>query len=141
MFEETVNRPSRWRTFWPKVDDLDGAKEAIRLSSWIVFAMAVFELVLGGVMTIFGSPLAGATRVGNAVVWWGIGEGIRRRWRSAAILALAIQGIWIASLVWEVRLPTLPSLVLLVGVINAVRGIYAFRRLTIAAPPPKAQVV
>ena len=39
MFEQVTQR-SRWRTFWPEVSDLDGAKEAIKLGYGACFVLA-----------------------------------------------------------------------------------------------------
>ena len=87
MFEGLEKR-SRWRAFWPEVDDLSGAEEAIRLCYWFAFVAAALTAVVGLFLFLFGGGNPSGL-IGSIIVAV-IGVGVRRRWRSAAAAGLAI---------------------------------------------------
>jgi len=128
MFEEAINRPSRWRVFWPEVSDLAGAREAMQLGSWLAFLAAIVSLG-GAILAGFaGAPLLDAAFFGV------VGVGIRRHWRVAAVIGLVVQGLGLVYAVSQGGLPGIVSVLCLVGMVNAVRGTFAFARLNAAHP-------
>ena len=131
MFEEVTHTRSRWRVFWPEVDDLAGAREAIRLSVWFVFlaaGLSAIAAVIGGV--------AGPGRVsglGGAVLFGLVGWGLQRKSRVAAIAGTALLGIGGVVAVSQRHLPGVVDLLTFVALLSGVRGTFAHRRLSRAA--------
>jgi hypothetical protein len=141
MFEETVNRASRWRVFWPDVSDQSGAREAINVGSWLIFAYAIVStatVVMAGLATNKVGPLVGsaflAPIVGTLIAL--IGLGIRRGLRPVAIIGLAIVGWDIVALLLNRGFPGVMLVFALLGMVNGVRGTFALHRLQSAAPAP-----
>jgi hypothetical protein len=141
MFEETVNRPSRWRVFWPDVRDAAGAREAMNVGSWLVLAYAALT-TLGAVVSAVGTMGAGqsvslwataATGAVSAGAVAGIGLGIRRGLRSIAALGLAFLGLGLIGLLATGSIPGPFDVAALVGMVNGVRGTFAAQRLRAAA--------
>jgi hypothetical protein len=130
MFEN-LERRSRWRAFWPEVDDVQGAEEAIRLCYWFAFAAAGLTGAVGIVAVLFGargfSALAGSIIVGV------IGLGVRREWRSAAVAGLAFLLVGVVVVLTRRALPGMMDLLTLVAFISGVRGTFALARLKKAA--------
>lgn len=130
--------PSRWRTFWPDVADLSGAREAIQLGWWFAFLSAGLG-GLGAIVSLFSgadtwSILAGATILAL------IGLGIRRRWRSAAVVGAVILGIGIAVRLASWAPPGVVDTLTFIAMLNGVRGTFAYARLTESAGPLDASV-
>jgi hypothetical protein len=126
MFEETVSRPSRWRTFWPDVSDVAGAGEAIQLGSWLAFLTAVVNAGAAVLMGLSGGSL-------NALVDAGcfglIGVGLRRSWRWVAVVGLSLTLVGFVYTISQGGVPGFIGIVTLVGMVNAVRGTFALKRL------------
>jgi hypothetical protein len=100
MFEEVTQKRSRWRTFWPEVSDLDGAKEAIKLGYGACFVLAG----LNAVVAAFG-PRAGFA---DAIAFGVLGLALRRKSRTAAVIAVGLMSLNI--IISISRLPSLASL-------------------------------
>lgn len=137
MFEAMTNTRSRWCTFWPKVNDIAGAEEAIRFATWTTFFVAALELVGGAWTLVTGDETTALTRVGTAVYLGLLALGIRRKWRYAAVIGVAVlvigvtvQSIGRVEVVGRTFSPRPLAVALLVGFIHGVRGTYAFRRLS-----------
>jgi hypothetical protein len=137
MVEETARRERFWHAFWPDVHDDAGARDAISVGSWLVFAYAFVSVVNTIVAVIAARRVdpAGAIRplvlvgVGTASALVLIGFGIRREWRSAAIVGLGIT-LWSIFIVSIARgMAFWFDLVALLGMINGVRGTFAAHRL------------
>ena len=124
MFEEAINRPSRWRVFWPDVVDLAGAREAMQLGSWLAFVAAIVSLGSAVLAGFAGAPLLDAAFFGV------VGVSIRRNWRVAAVIGLVVQGVGLVYALSQGGLPGIIGVLCLVGMVNAVRGTFAFARLT-----------
>jgi hypothetical protein len=135
MFEETVNRPSRWRTFWPDVSDVGGAREAIRLATWLAY--------LGGVLSIVGAVFGLARGASFVTLLWGpfffavVGFLIARGWRSAAVVGAVLVGLEIVASMVQGFLPGITAPFIFVGLVNGVRGTFAAARLRRLSPEPE----
>jgi hypothetical protein len=131
MFEDIVNKRSRWRAFWPEVDDVPGAEEAIRLCCWFAFVAAGLAAVVGTV-TLFlarGDP----SNVVSAIILAVVGVGVRRRWRSAAVAGVIFMVSGLVVLLGRGVPPGVLDMFVLVGFINGVRGTFAYKRLSRSA--------
>jgi hypothetical protein len=127
MFDELSKKRSRWRVFWPEVDDVEGAEEAIRLCSWFAFANAAISAVMSAFLVISGSM--GAAALAGPILMTAIGLGVRRRWRSAAITGAALMGVGIVVEVARSGLPSVVDAFTFVAFLSGVRGTFAFARL------------
>src|SRR5688572_13951585 len=103
MFEEIVNRPSRWRVFWPEVDDVAGAHEAIRLAVWFAYLAAIISAVGGVIGAVAGaSAIAG---IPGAMLFAVLGFGMQRQFRAAAVLGTALVGLGIVGALAQGNIP------------------------------------
>lgn len=137
MFEAVTNTRSRWRTFWPKVNDVAGAEEAIRFATWMAFFVAGLAL-LGAGLTLLGGDVSGSlNRLVDVALYGLLGLGIRRKWRSVAVFGLVAQIFVALNLATQGMLFIPIHFVALLGFVNGVRGAYALRRLK-AEPEPQA---
>ena len=127
MFEETINRPSRWRTFWPDVTDLSGAREAIRLGVWFAYLAAILGAIAAAITLVAGGNVV--PQVVNALILGLIALGIQRVWRAVAVLGALAVGLSIVAALAQGLFPGVIAPFVLVGMINAVRGTFAFKRL------------
>jgi len=127
MFEETINRPSRWRTFWPEVGDLSGAREAIRLGVWFAYLAAILGAIVAAITLVAGGNVV--PQVANAVILGLIGLGIQHVWRTVAVFGATAVGFSIVSALAQGQFPGVVAPFVLVGLINGVRGTFAFKRL------------
>ena len=132
MFEEVVNRPSRWRVFWPDVGDPSGAQEAIRLGVWFACLGAGVSAVVMLMSAITGGN--GFPHLVNVVFFGFVGFGVHREWRPAAVLGAAVVGIGVAEALSRGALPGVITPFILVGLVNGVRGTFAAKRLRKFAP-------
>ena len=115
-------RPSRWRIFWPDTDTLVGAADAIQLGYWAAFAAAV--------VTTLGALGANKASLVDAVLYAILGWGIWRKWRVAAVVAFLI---FLANVAFELAQGAgvgVLTVFTFVGLLNAVRGTFAYTRLS-----------
>jgi hypothetical protein len=137
MVEHVTERESRFRIFWPKVDSLYGAQEAITLAQWACFVKAAMAAV--GALFL-ASPTGDASQLlfASFAAWVGIdgtitlfgaalfallGFRVGRRSRLGAILSLVL----LAGTFSVVGALT-PFIV--VGLLNGVRGTFAHHKLS-----------
>jgi len=114
-------KPSRWRTFWPDLDDISGADDAIALGYWAAFALAVL-----GVVVSLASNVAG---LADAAIFALCGLGIWRRWRTAAVIAFML---FLANVIFSLAQGHgvgVLAIFVFVGLTNGVRGTFARARL------------
>lgn len=126
MFEEVTQKRSRWRIFWPEVTDLDGAQEAIRLGYGACFVLAG----LNAIVATFG-PKAGFA---DAIVFGVLGLVLRRKSRTAAVIAVALMSLNIIVSISRVPLVGALTIILFVCLLSSVRGTFAYWRLVRAEP-------
>ena len=126
MFEDVTQTRSRWRTFWPDVSDLDGAREAITLGYGACFVLAGLDAVAA----LFGNPAA----LVDGIVFAILGVLVRRKSRAAAVIAsaLMIGNIVIRMAQWP--LVGIVTIILLACLLASVRGTFAYRSLMRAEP-------
>jgi hypothetical protein len=127
VFEETVNRPSRWRTFWPDVSDVGGAREAIRLATWLSYLGAILSIV--GVVFGLANGASFVTLLWSPLFFAVVGFLIARGWRSAAMVGAVLVGLEIIGSVVQGFLPGITAPFIFVGLVNGVRGTFALARL------------
>lgn len=116
-------RPSRWMIFWPSVDSLEGAEEAIRLGYWAAFVVAVL-----GAVSVALSAMQGGTLLGllDTAIFATCGLGIRRRWRSAAMLGFLLFAANVALSIVGGQGVGVLAVFVFVGFLNALRGTFAY---------------
>jgi hypothetical protein len=121
MFDSVTSKRSRWRIFWPEVNDLDGAQEAITLGYGACFALAA----LNGIVATFGAKSGFL----DAALYAILGFAIRRKSRTAAIMAIAL--LTLEILVSISRVPVVGALTIIsfVCLVGSVRGTLAYWRL------------
>lgn len=123
-------RPPRWRVFWPDLDTLVGADDAIRLGYWAAFGVAILTTAV----SLLG--LLGASRASlvDAVMFAILGLGIWRKWRSAAVLAFLLFFANAALSLWRGGGVGVLTIFIFAGLLNAVRGTFAHAKLSRVAP-------
>ena len=124
MFQEVTRKGTRWRIFWPDVDDLDGAREATRLGY-----IACFVLTGVGAIAAIFNPAAGLF---DALVFGVLGWRLRRNSRIAAVIAAAWVGLAIIVFIAQTRTPFVGvlTIILFACLVSGVRGTFAYARLT-----------
>lgn len=133
MFDGVTQQRSRWRIFWPEVDDLDGANEAIKLGYGACFVLAG----LAAVMAVIGSKAAFV----DAILYVGLGLLLRRKSRTAALIAVVLMTLSIIMSVSQFPIVGALTIILYVCLISAVRGTFAYRRLVRAGSGSVAELV
>lgn len=125
-------RQSRWMIFWPSVDSLAGAEEAIRLGYWAAFVVAVL-----GTVTVAISALQGGSIIGlvEAAIFGACGLGIQRKWRSAAMLGFLLFSTNVALSIFGGRGIGVVAVFLFVGFLNGLRGTVAHVSLARSVQP------
>lgn len=121
MFEDVTHTRSRWRTFWPDVSDLEGAREAITLGYGACFVLAG----LNAVVAVFGRPAA----LLDGIVFAILGLLLRRKSRAAAVIAATLMSANIVISMTQVPFVGVLTIILLVCLLAAVRGTFAYRKL------------
>jgi hypothetical protein len=121
MFEDVTQKRSRWRIFWPEVTDLDGAREAIKLGYGACFVLAGLNVIVAA----FG-PKAGFA---DAIVFAILGLVLRRKSRTAAVIAVALMSLNIIVSISRVPLVGALTIILFVCLLSSVRGTFAYWKL------------
>lgn len=128
----SAHREPRWRTFWPDVDTIGGADNAITLGYWGAF----FAAGLVAFMALFGGNLLGLL---GAVLYALCGVGIWSKWRTAAVVAtLLFLPNAVFSLVSGPVIGVL-TIFILIGLVNGLRGTFMRAKLSRAAQPEAAR--
>jgi hypothetical protein len=126
-------RQSRWRIFWPDVDSVAGADEAITLGYTAAFAVAIVTAVLSLI-----PGLGSAAGLVDAAIYGLLGLGIQRKWRTAAVAAFLL---FVAGVVFSVAsgqgVGILAAFVF-VGLVNGVRGTMVRAKLSRITSPETA---
>ncbi len=137
MFERVTKPESRWRFLWPDVSDLAGAEEGIRLGYFGAFLGAIVTIALG----VFGmlieadagsrhNPLiVGVASLIDAAVLALLGLGVLRKWRSAAVVGLAVFSTSLVMTVARGAFPGVVGVFILFAFVGAVRGTFAYHTL------------
>jgi hypothetical protein len=121
LFEQVTQKQSRWRIFWPEVTDLDGAKEAIRLGYGACFVLAA----LNAIVAAFGATAS----VVDAIVFGILGLLLRRKSRTAAVVAVALMALTIIISFLRVPFVGVLTIILFVCLVSSVRGTFAYWKL------------
>jgi len=136
MFESVTDRPSRWRVFWPDVDDMASAKDASRQGMW-------GAIIVGGVTAVlapFGFLGVDSWALCDAALFLAIAWGIYKVWRTAAVAGLLLFLLERVVMFTQTKQTGgLVALALLLAFGNGARGAFAYRRLLRAEsrrPPP-----
>ena len=127
MFEETRQPPSRWRTFWPDVSDLAGAREAIRLAVWFAYWLRILGVIATVVTLLAGGDVL--TQLQSVLSLRSSGSACNAESSIAAVVGAILVAFGIGAALAQGQLPGVVSPFLLVGMINGVRGTVAFKRL------------
>lgn len=125
------HRQSRWRIFWPEVESLAGAGEAIQLGYWVAFLAAA----LGTITSLIPGFGIGVTGLFDAALYAICGVGIRRGWRTAAVVGLLLCATNIVFALSRGGGVGVLTVFIFVGLINGVRGTFVQSRLSRAPRP------
>ena len=130
-----VKRVSLGTLFWPKVDDIPGAVNAVNTAAtWALLAAAVTGTI--AIYAFFFNSIAGfdGTAFGDAILLTVVGWRIRRFSQGWAIVGLIY---WISNMLYKLSTPQtgvspigIISILILFGFINGIRGIRAFEKLS-----------
>jgi len=122
MFQEVTRKGTRWRIFWPEVDDVDGANEAIRLGYIACFVLAIASAIAAA----FGS----IENVAGFLVFGVLGLLLRRKSRTASLIAAALMALnIIATLMSGVPIVGVVAMIIFACLLSGVRETFAYRRL------------
>jgi hypothetical protein len=128
MFDYATKRESRFRIFWPEVDDLYGAQEAITLGQLACFLTAGITAVFAIVGWVPRLSLVDASIFGL------LGFGVLRRWRTAAVIAFLLDALNLVYSFSQGAGVGVLGVFIFVGMLNGVRGTFAYRQLLRTAP-------
>lgn len=131
MLEEVTQRRSRWRIFWPEVTELVGAQEAIKLGYGACFVLAGLNVVVAA----FG-PKAGFV---DAIVFAILGLMLRRKSRTAAVIAVALMSLNIVVSISRFPLVGALTIILFLCLLSSVRGTFAYWKLVRVEPGRPAE--
>jgi hypothetical protein len=124
--------------WWPPVDTLEEAKEAARQGVWAAGFVAVITGAVAVYAALTNSEVMGidAWAFVDAVVFAGIGVGIYRMWRVAAVGGLLLYVAERAYMMMQTQSArgVILGVILTLAFINAVRGTMAHHRLSTAEP-------
>jgi hypothetical protein len=126
MFEQVTRKQSRWRIFWPDVTDLHGANEAIRLGYGACFVLAGMNVIAAA----FGPRAA----LADAIIFAVLGFVLRRKSRTAAVIAVALMSLTIIVSITRVPFVGVVTIILFVCLLSSVRGAFAYRKMIRTAP-------
>jgi hypothetical protein len=123
MFQEVTRKGTRWRIFWPDVDDLDGAKEAIKVGYIACFVLAGMNATIAVADVTAG--------VIGAMLFGGLGWSLRRHSRVAAVIASALVALSMIIAIWQTKTPFvgIVTMILFACLLSGVRGTFAYARL------------
>ena len=124
-------RQSRWRIFWPDVDSLAGADEAITLG----YSAAFFAAGLAAVMSLVPGLGAGLAGLVDATILALCGLGIWRKWRAAALVAFLLFAANIVFSIVQGGGIGVLAVFIFIGLVNGVRGTFARPKLARPALP------
>ena len=118
--------------FWPSVPDVESAQQIARQGFWVAVVVSAVT-ALFGILALFGTSIAGigATALIESAVFFGIGWGIRRMSRTAAVAAFLLFCanrilMWLDS---QSAGGWLVALFVALAFLNAVRATFAYHRL------------
>ncbi len=128
------SKRSRWRIFWPDVDDLAGAHEAIQLGYWAAFLAAA----AGAIVSLIPGVGPGHAGLLDAGLYAICGLGTWRHWRSAALLAFLLCVANILLSVSHGHGVGVLVIFIFVGLLNGVRGTFVAARFAKQSQPSGA---
>jgi len=125
--------------YWPDVSDSDGAKDATKYGMWCAIIVAAITAGLS-VLTIMGMGIRGISAYAliDAFAFAGIAYGLSRYSRFAAVagfvlyLAEKIYAYVVTGSILGVGVLVEDDLF---GLLNGIRGAFAYQKLLVAAPP------
>jgi hypothetical protein len=132
MFDGVTQQRSRWRTFWPEVDDIDGALEAIKLGTGACYVQAA--------LTAIGALMGAKAGLVDAALYAGLALLMRRNSRTAAVIAVALMTLSIIVSVARFPLIGIVTIILYACMLSGVRGTFAYRRLVRGVPKSSPDV-
>src|SRR5262245_20127469 len=113
---------SKW---WPSVEDLDGARKAIRAGYRLSFGVAAIYAAFS-LGPLFGGP-AHTENIISALIFLALGWGVRRRSRLAVVIGLTMLAAGALIAIVDGQMVGLTDGVALLAMLNAARGVWAFR--------------
>jgi hypothetical protein len=128
--------------YWPDVSDLDGAKDATKYGMWCAIIVAAVTAGLS-VLTIMGMGIRGisAHALVDAFVFAGVAYGLSRYSRFAAVAGFVLylaEKIYAYVVTGSILGVGVLAVVVLFGLLNGVRGAFAYQELLAAAHPQAA---
>jgi len=127
-------------TWWPSTDTLEHAKSASRYGVWAAGIVAAITAIVATIALVSGSAFAGidAWSYLDAVLFAAITFGIYKLSRFAAVAGLVLyvlESLYAMAQLAGPRSGIVLRIILTLAFINAVRGTFAYHRLSVSAPP------
>lgn len=125
--------------YWPDVSDLHGAKDATKYGMWCAIIVAAITAGLS-VLTIMGMGIRGISAYAliDAFVFAGIAYGLSRYSRFAAVAGFVLylaEKIYAYVVTGSILGVGVLAVVVLFGLLNGIRGAFAYQKLLASAPP------
>ena len=125
--------------FWPDVSDLDGAKDATRYGMWCALLVAGVTTLFAA-LSLLGVGLMGVTPAAllDAALFGAIGFGLSRYSRFAAVAGFVLflaEKIYAVVTTGSILGAGVFGVILLFGLLNGIRGAFAYQKLLGAIPP------
>ena len=126
--------------WWPSTDTLEHAKSASRQGVWAAGFVAAITAIVATIALVSGSAFAGidAWAYLDAVLFAAITFGIYKLSRFAAVAGLVLyvlESLYAMTQLAGPRAGIVVRIILTLAFINAVRGTFAYHRLSASAPP------
>jgi hypothetical protein len=123
--------------FWPDVSDLDGAKDAAKYGEWCSYIIAAFSAAIATPL-IYSGHFSGIAwfNLGEAFLFLGLGFGIGKFYRAAAVLAFVAyfgEKLYFFIQTGAVISAGVFGVIFLLGLFNGIRGVFAYHKLSKAS--------
>ena len=127
-------------TWWPATDTLEHARSTSRYGVWAAGFVAAITAVVATIALVSGSAIAGidAWAYLDAVLFAAITFGIYKLSRFAAVAGLVLyvlESLYAMAQLAGPRSGIVLRIIITLAFIHAVRGTFAYRRLSASAPP------
>ena len=127
-------------TWWPATDTLEHAQSTSRYGMWAAGFVAVVTAIVATIALVSGSAIAGidAWAYLDAVLFAAITFGIYKLSRVAAVAGLVLyvlESLYAMAQLAGPRSGIVLRIIITLAFVHAVRGTFAYRRLSASAPP------
>jgi hypothetical protein len=123
--------------YWPDISDLDGAKDATHYGMWCAVLVATVTALLA-VLSLFGTSVMGisASAFVDAALFGAIAFGLSKYSRFAAVAGFTLylaEKIYAYITTGSILGVGVLGVVVLFGLLNGIRGAFAYQKLLASA--------